>query len=319
MRLFLLVAAVLAGWFYVDRRAWVAEPASGGPFVESVGGCDLPLPSDDAALVFASYYDGAAVSDVRLEPGVQSDETTTLEVRIARGSRPIYLVVAGARHNILRFTGWTARLERVVLVTGTKYPTAATGLPKDLVTFAQREACGPRLDGLYDAPPGADLSFVADVVKRPFPASMPSELRAQQKTRWQMPDAIGGGYDPWQLTISDNSVTPSIYEGQDKALSIPDWFKVADADRFYPGGLEQIDLEQLIAPVAASPYKLLPSRAGIAQLVREGKLVAQGADTFLVKEPIDAPEGLYGAQSVTFVVAPGVPAPTGDLGHSKVR
>src|SRR5438270_9734435 len=194
MRLLLCVAALIAAWFAADRWFMVAHAATGGPHLAPIGNCDLPQPSEKAAMVFASYYDGAAVSPVRLGEGEQGDTTSVVKVRIARGVGPLYVVIAGSRHSILDVSGWTKRVERLVVATDPHWPIAVTGLPLDRVQFVARGSCGGSipLDDVYKlAQSHQDLSPLSMVVRRPFPASMSDEERRKQKTEYRMPDATG--------------------------------------------------------------------------------------------------------------------------------
>ena len=319
MRITLFLAALVASWFALDRWFMVADAAAGGPKLMQIGSCDLPQPSERAKMIFASYYEGAAVSTVRLGSADSTDGTSTVELRVAPGIGPLYIVVAGSRHNVLRVTGWTKRIERLVIVTRPDFPTAVSGVPEAVVTFADLNACGGNLDDVYDAPKGADLSFLATVAKRPFPRSMSAKERAKQKTEWRMPDLIGGGYDPEKLTISEFGITASIYKPHDSASGLPDWYKDSRANDYDPAGIVDIDPASLITPVEAERYKVLPGRAGIGQLLHEGKIERISSDEYRVLTAIDVPQGLCGAESVTLVLAPGVPEPSGDLCHSHLR
>jgi hypothetical protein len=319
MRILLFIAALAATWFACDRWLMVAEAATGGPRLMQIGDCNLPQPSERATLVFASYYEGAAVSTVRLGDPESTDATSTLEMHVAPGVGSLYVVVAGGRHNVLRLTGWTKRVERLVVVTRPDYPTAVTGLPETIVQFADANSCGGPLADVYKAPPGADLSFLAGVVKRPFPESMSAEERSRQKTMWRMPDVIGGGYDPDRMTISEWGIAATIYKPHDSASGLPDWYRATRADDYSPGGIVPIDTASLISPVPSEPYKVLPGRAGLGQLLRDDKIARVDSETYRVLTQIDVPQGLCGALSVTFILDPAVREPTGDLCHSKIR
>ena len=319
MRIILFAAILIASWFALDRWVMVAQAATGGPRLAQIGDCRLPQPSEKATLIFASYYEGAAVSTVRLGDTESTDPTSTVEMRIAPGIGPLYIVVAGSRHNVLRVTGWTKRIERLVVVTRPDYPTAVAGLPESVVQFADAGACGYPLDDVYKAPRGADLSFLSAVVKRPFPPSMSQEERAKHKTMWRMPDVVGGGYDPERLSISEWGIGATIYKSHEPASGLPDWYKATRADDYDPAGIVAIDSASLVTPVAAEPYATLPGRAGLGQLIRDGKIERMDSETYRVLTQIEAPQGLCGAELVTFVLAPGVPEPSGDLCHSRIR
>ncbi|HVL79557.1 MAG TPA: hypothetical protein VM346_09775 [Sphingomicrobium sp.] len=311
----------LAGAFYADRVWAVVGLASDGPTLAQIGNCDLPQPSEEAAMVFASYYEGAAVSPVRLGEGRQGDTTSVVDVHIGRGFAPLYVVIAGSRHSILNVSGWTRRVEKFVVATRPDFPTAVTGLPSDKIMFVHRDKCGGTipLDDLYDlARTRQDVSSASMVVRRPFPESMPEEERRKQKTPFRMPEAIGGSYQPESLTLSASGVSFSEYRSHSHG-SVPDWFKRAEAPLFHPAGLAEVNLSALVAPVAARPYRVLPDRAGLAQLVRDGKIEQLGSDSFRILEAIELPEGLCGSMSVTFTLAAGAPHPEGDLCHSRIQ
>jgi len=294
------VAALAGLWAWVDRSWAVAAPAAGGPFLQRSEGCAPPRPSEDATLVMAGFYEGAGISTMRLaaeQP--QQEGTSAVDVRISPGFGPIYLVVVPDRKTVLRFSGWTRRLERVLVLASAQYPAGVTGLPRTVVAFADRGACQVSAAQFYD-PERAG----------PGPAGL---ARLLGRAR---PDAMGGAYDPWQLTISGGGVGARVYEGQDHAPGVEeDWSE--EVARFSPAGVLPVEAGQLVANVEAAPYRVLPGHAGLAQLVREGKL-RRRYDTYRLLAPIDAPEGLYGAESVTFELAPGMPRPRGDIGHSRV-
>lgn len=321
MKFWLFLGLAAAAGFYADRVWAVAEPVSDGPTLAQIGNCDLPQPSEEAAMVFASYYEGAAVSPVRLGEGKQADTTTVVNVRIGRGFAPLYVVIAGSRHSILAVSGWTRRVEKFVVATRADFPIAVTGLPADMVMFVDRDKCGGTtpLDDLYDlARTRQDVSSVSMVIRRPFPESMTEEERRKQKTPFRMPEGIGGAYQPESLTLSGSGVSFTEYRAHSHG-SVPDWFKRADAPLFHPAGLAEVNLGALITPVPAQPYRVLPDRAGLAQLVRDGKIEQLGSDRFRIVGSIELPEGLCGSKSVTFTLAAGAPHPDGDLCHSTIQ
>jgi hypothetical protein len=290
------VAAAAGAWAYVDRSWAVAAPAAGGPFVRPAVDCAPPRPGADAALVIAGFYEGAGTSTIRLAATrPQEDGTSVVDIRIAPGTGAIYLVVVGETKTVIRFSGWTRRLERVLILTDATSPTGVTGLPLARVSFADRHACGLSAGQIYEPERGQRPSGLVRLLGR------------------ARPDGIGGAYAPYLLTVSGSGVGASVYDGRERAAGLEEW-----EGRFSPAGVLEVDAGQLIANVPAAPYRLLPAQAGLAQLVREGKLVRRGSDTFRVLAPIEAPVGLYGAQAVTFELAPGVPRPSGDIGHSRV-
>lgn len=309
-------AALVAAWFFWGGYGR-AEAHSGGALVVAAGECDLPQPSEAAAMVFAGYYDGAAISSVRLvADNPQEEPTTAVRVAVSPGFPSIYLVVAGSRSSILDFSGWTDRLERVVVLTRDEYPTGVTGLPADRVTFVSQSDCNVVPENFYRSWPGRERGELAMLVRRPHPPGVDPALEPGLPP-YRMPDAVGGAYKPEVLTISAGGVGATEYPAHyGDSFSDP----IDRVERAYePAGVAQVRLEGVIANVAAEPYRTLPGWAGLAQLIREGKLEQTSSDSFRVLAPIDVPAGLYGGTSVTFELAPGAPAPSGDLAHSRIR
>lgn len=304
------IAACIAGWLAVEHLYAAAPYENRGPEVAQLGDCILPPPSEDAATVLAGYYEGAAVSDVRLNAiNPQEEATTALDVRISPGFKPIYLVVAGSRNSIMRFKGWTRRIKQLVVVTRQPYPVGVTGLPRSKILFAQD--CGINPSNLYGGTTPLGISNFGQSSGGPVP---PGDMVAAAALA--APDVIGGGYNPAVLTIGSGSVGATIYAAHDEDGGLPEWQR--GYARFNPAGVYAVDRNSLVAPVASEPYEQLPGWIGLAQLVRDGKLERIDSDNFRVLAPIHIPAGLYGAEAVTFVVPRDQPDPSGDLGHGKI-
>lgn len=311
----LLVAGAAGGWFFMNGSP-AGEPAvTGGPFRAKLGDCALPQPSEDSAMIFAGFYEGAGTSTVHLEAdNEQQEETSVVDVAISAGLKPVYLVIVGDRSSVMRFSGWTQRIERLIVVTNNAYPTAVSGMPLDRIRFADRKDCLVGARDLYDSPVRGNSEVLAGLVKRPQPPDLTPEQRARLP-QYRMPDAIGGAYEAAVVTIGSNTVKTKEYVNGDYATDAAGGMGL----RFSPAGVQSVNLGALIATVPAKPYEVLPGWAGLDQLIREGKLESIGSDQFRVLAPIRLPVGLHGAHAVTFIVPPGVARPKGDLGHSKIR
>ena len=88
--------------------------------------------------------------------------------------------------------------------------------------------------------------------------------------------------------------------------------------RFFPGGVVDIDPKAVVASVPAVSYEVLPSQAGLVQLLSTGALTQNSSGEYIVRRKIRFPAGLAGAHSVTFLVLKGTPYPDGDPAHSCV-
>jgi hypothetical protein len=90
-----------------------------------------------------------------------------------------------------------------------------------------------------------------------------------------------------------------------------------DLRRFYPGGVVEIDPKSVVASMPVARYDVLPGRAGLAQLVRAGKLEVKNGE-FLIKQKIRFPAELSNIYQVKFRLLKGVPRPDGNPGDSEV-
>lgn len=314
MRHILLIAALpllaWGAWAGIERSVAAAPAETGGPFVAEIAPCAPPPPSKEAALVFAGYYNGAAISSVRLEAeNPQEEATTALDLRIAPGFKPLYLVVAGARNSVLLVDGWTGRIERLVVVTQKPYPVGVTGVPRSKLLFV--EGCSLPPAALYRSQPDP-AAWLLGGRRTPQQGVEPPLLPGLRA-----PDVVGGGYDPAVLTIGADAIAAKIYAAHDQDPDLPEWQR-GYAD-FEPAGVYDIDPDSLVAPVPATRYDQLPGWMGLAQLVRDGKLERMDTENFRVRGLVRIPAGLFGAQAVTFVVPSDQPDPAGDLGHSKIH
>jgi len=113
-----------------------------------------------------------------------------------------------------------------------------------------------------------------------------------------------------KLTIIGNASNVVVQTGPSRARD--------EMDRFFPGGVSEIDPKAVVGSAPAEPYNVLPSQAGLVQLLASGELTENRAGEYIVRKKIRFPAGLYGAHSATFVVMKGTPYPDGDPGHSCV-
>lgn len=112
----------------------------------------------------------------------------------------------------------------------------------------------------------------------------------------------------------------------------PEDFRVSGRPRAGAEGLKDAVDAGVLEPLTDAAWPLLDSIYA-AEARRRGFQVQEGArgdgslwisnmpslsTAYLVRKPFVVPAGLYGADSATFFVLPGVPAPQGILGHSTV-
>lgn len=309
-----------------DRQRIAAAGERQRKLDEARAGCTLPRPSEAAQVLLLSAYEGNALSSVTI--GSQDIEVRTASIAVEAGDGPLYVVAVSHRPMIWRFTGAVDRLERVVLTSQSNRPngsradarptTGATGLPAEKFVFLPRPACLP---AFWEHPSIQSAQTVAivrgETGKAPLIATryavsgitIPSMTLAQAEGRQDASPGIVIERDGKSFAI-DMSGTP-------RMRNVPGGLE-SEVARFFPGGVVEIDVANVVASEQPVRYEVLPSQAGLLQLMRSGALGRNTRGEFLIREKIRFPPGLYGAHSARFLLLDGVPPPDGDPGHSCV-
>jgi Ca2+-binding EF-hand superfamily protein len=289
-------------------------------------GCELPGASDKAKVVLLGAYEAEALSNVAL--GSQDIEVRTGRIVIEPGDEPLYVVVPTHRATIWQVSGAVERLERIVLSSAEtggnrsdpqNVPLAGvTGVPSDRVSFLKRSNC---LSYFSEAP--SSRSMVSAGVVRKMTGKAPDVIAASYSV--SMFSAPSGKIDTDRgergasvvirkregtLTIIGNGGNTTIQMGPSRARD--------EMLRFFPGGVMEIDPKTVVSSGSAMQYEVLPSQAGIVQLLASGALSENRSGEYIVRKKIRFPAGLHGAHSVTFLIMKGTPYPDGDPGHSCV-
>jgi hypothetical protein len=284
-------------------------------------GCALPEASAKAEIHILTGYEGSALSNLSI--GGQDRVTQTAQIEIEPGDTPLYLVLASYELVIWQVTGAVDRVERIVVQSAAGDPGirsgAVVGLPAEKVIFVAAGVC--LAGGWEDGAEGlardalrkhlgrdatrvhADYTFAS--------VALPSGEGGSAK-RGEV-DIIVSGDKRFALTEDGMVELPRTAPGEEDAAM------ARELERFHPGGLVTLDPATVVSAYPVEPYVVLPQQAGLAQLMEQGLIKRQG-DAFLVLQPIPRfPAGLWGANSVSFVLGPGVPMPPGEPGHSSVR
>ena len=309
--------------------------------------CKLPRAREGIDVVAMQIGEGRAVPTVSL--GGDGVVTTLTDLEIAPGDTPLFLVVAARTHVILRFSGATERVQRVLSIGATA---GFTGIDRRLISWQAAENCAV-----------ADWGYGA-YKKGRWSETLKAGLgRAPDRAhyfRFSGRRSLPGG-----TRLVDRSFPGRIGVDQ-SGTAAPIWkaFHV-----FAPGGLIQVRTGDVQAANKVTRYGVLPHLAGLATLVETGALdildpgamfriktpgqdgcVKLGGNTicggtgtttivvgggrylsgsggilvdgrrpkFEIRDQIRFPAGLRGAQAVDFVRRATIPAPTGDPGDSKV-
>lgn len=260
--------------------------------------CALP-PVPASAKLIAYGGQPQALSSVAI--GGLNKVTGLIDVTIEPGEAPLYLVMTSHGSTLWRFSGATGRVTHVVLssVTGSAGAVSASGaigLPATKVNVSRT---------------GCPEPF------RTMDASQLGKARASvQMSLGRAPDLMLAHPGVQQLSLPSGEVVVA-----DERQTMPPpgfdpemWIQAA---RDWEAGVAVVDPRQVVAKAPIDKYVVYPDKVGLSQLIGGGALVKLGPDKYRLIKPIPLlPPHMSGGQSVTFVIAQGIPVPTGDPGYS---
>ncbi|WP_257166007.1 EF-hand domain-containing protein [Bradyrhizobium sp. SRS-191] len=289
-------------------------------------GCELPAASDNARVMLFGGYEAEALSNVTL--GSQDVEVRAGRIVIEPGSEPLYIVVPTHRATIWQVSGAVERIERIVATSMENRPNrtdaqavplaGVTGVAAERVSFLKRTNC---LSYFSEAPSSGSLVSAGAVRrmtgKAPDVVAARYSVSAFSAPSGKIETARDERDGPLIIRKREGSLT-IIGSGGNATIQMGPSCARDEMMRFFPGGVMEIDPKTVVSPVPAVPYEVLPSQAGIVQLLASGALSENRSGEYLVRSKIRFPAGLYGAHSVTFLVMKGTPYSDGDPGHSCV-
>lgn len=270
-------------------------------------GCRLPQLAEGSKLVVFSAYEGRGLSTVSL--GDDDVEVSVADVVIEDGEGALDLVLLSYEAQIWRLRGAVGRIGRVI---ASSYHRAGpndatprvgvTGVSADKVVVPARSDCLQYFSSEAHAGRPRTLAALATLTKR-------------------TPDAVFATYGVSTLSLpsgqlDEKATLPAMIALPASGPATPIWRQML---RFNPSGLIRINPSDVVSPLAARAYAVLPQQAGLAQLVEDGTLtVAANGRDFTIHRKMRFPAGLNGAHSVRFILGRDVPLPEGSPGHSCV-
>lgn len=316
-------ATAVFDYFDVDRNGTISHAEAGAITAEQrlarqvrerrEAGCFFTPPSPTARFIAYAPYGGQTVSSVFV--GSPDIETSVIDVQIAAGDEPLYLVLRTYDSTIWRFTGATGRIERVVAASfksmhrdesrgaGATSAVGIMGIARDRVQVTTRDC----------------LPDYGD--QREIDAGVPQEALAALFTR--QPDVIARENPVGRLSMPSLAFTR--FKEADKPTPPPGFDPTIwqDAVQFFSGGLATLKAADVVAAEPVGDYDVLPSKFGLARLVATGHLRFEGESShkrkFILLKPITRwPAEMNGALSTAFVKPDDIPMPAGKLGHSCV-
>jgi hypothetical protein len=268
--------------------------------------CAMPALAAGADLVLLSTYEGVSLSSVSV--GGQDQETNIIDVAIQPGDEPLYLVLASYESMVWRLTGAVKRVQRVAISSANAAPggvsaSGGVGLPKDKVAIL----------------PANCISYFSKTDGR-------DSLRAEatlERSIGKRPAKIVATYSASAVTLPSGEITtpsrdPREQGGTPAGFDPETW---REALRFWPGGVQQVAPASIVARARVEAYSVLPSQAGLAQLVGSGALTKfRSSGKYRIVRPIARfPASMGGAHRADFLLAPGVPVPPGDMLHACLK
>lgn len=290
------------GEISTEEYAPIAERRRAISMERSIPVCTLPAVPAGAQLVVYGGYEGDAISSAVI--GGADEETNLIDVKIERGSAPLYLILTSYESMVWRFSGDTKRVVRVVTSSLSRGKaeqslSGIAGIPRDRVTIAE---------------PGCPRYFYDSNVQKRTAA-----LATVVKALGREPDAAFGSYSAQSVSLPSGQVV----RANAKQAVMPHGFDPVmwrDAVGFWPGGLVSVDPRSVVATARVEPYKVLPSQMGLAQLIGAGSVTMTSGRSFRIVRPIPhLPPSMGGAHSVLLELAENVPMPPGDPVHTCIR
>lgn len=288
-------------------------------------GCAMPKASEKARVIVLSAYETEALSSVTL--GSQDVVVRTGRVVVEAGPAPLYIVIPTFSAAIWQFGGAVERVERVVMSSLVSGPNGrnnvqlpplagATGIPSERLSFLARSDC---LRYFYELPSSASVETIAEV--RKATGKEPEVVAAKYSVSGF---AVPSGKvetlkdeRPQPLIIQKSQGTLNIIGDSSNVIIQAGPSRVRDElYRNFPGGVIDIDPKSVVANVSVAAYEVLPSQAGLVQLLATGALTQNSSSEYIVRKKIRFPAGVDGA--MTFVIRKGAPYPDGEPGSSCV-
>jgi hypothetical protein len=288
-------------------------------------GCAMPKASEKAKVIVFSGYETEALSSVTL--GSQDAVVHAGRVVVEPGSESLYIIISTYSATIWQFSGAVERIERLVMSSLLTGPNSgdpqrpplvgATGIASQRLSFFSRSDCLSYFD---DSRSNSSAQTVTAV--RNATGKEPEIVEQVSVSGFAVPS---GKIE----TLKDQRAEPFIIEKSEGTLTIispssnviipvgPSQARY-EMNLSFPGGVIDIDPKAVVANVPVAAYEVLPSLAGLAQLVATGILTRNSSGDYLVHQKIRFPAGLSGGHAVTFRIMKGTPYPDGDPGHSCV-
>ena len=260
----------------------------------------LVLPANTKVYAAGAY----AGREANFQIDQSGHQATTLQVAVHEPNAPVALLL-GAYEPTVWSIGWTQQTRIVaVLVTG-YHRQQLTGLPDSvpllISSYEDRGPCGYAYVG------GEGSAKLNNVAREAFGRPVDVAYAAQDGR------AAIGKLPPGAALVTDAAAKPV------------EAFQQKDAPLAGQAGIDAAIRAGTLRPATEADLQAWNRARGAAGDVPRIVGADRARDSSLpyrsytVLKAFAIPAGLYGAHSATFFVTPGVPAPSGNPGHSQVR
>lgn len=270
---------------------------------ESLGGrCTMKPPSAGEQIFAVGVYDAPAISPLAI--GGQDGETGLIQVHIEKGTTPLYVVLASYGRMLWKFDGDVRRVAHVAVAVSSGpstrlTPAGVTGIKADRVSFLR----GDCLSTFYKAD-SSEATKAKGIIRRSLGRD---------------PNGLFGSYSPHSVLLPSGSFEPADRKAPPPPARGFDPAAWNAAILFWPAGIGQASAKDVVSLASVEPYQVLPAQFGIAQLLGNGSLMRGEKGGYRIVRAIPRyPAGMTGSHAEKLAIAPGVPRPAGDPGHSCV-
>ena len=275
----------------------------------SIMRCRLPDWPKGAKPAFAAAYRGQGLANVVFKNRQQL--VSVVRIHIEEGPDNIALLLSAPGNVIWQTTGVKERVAKIYLGSrfrlGTQSSVAVVGIDKTKVHFIQTSACLP-------------FSYTSDAERKHID-------RAIQALTGIAPVAVVAVASKKMVAIPSGrtdrkSINPSAIAPPKGSPAAPLWAAVG---RSFPAGIIRLKPEEIVSKFPVEKSRVLPGRAGLAQLIDQGALEIAGGSVapsaipklrlpvgeLRIVAPIQIPPGLGGSIVRRFVLAKNVAVPKG--------
>ena len=264
---------------------FIPESAVPGPTSNASNPKCEPMPVDGGSrVVLLSVFVGRSLSSVALAG--QNRLTSAVIVRVEPGDEPLTAILTSRDRVLWRFEGATDRIAKVIVTSttleqpGAHVVSGVAGISLEKVSFLKGQNCLPYFTNM-DSIKAQMTATMARILLGKAPnvvvgsngmntVQLPSgkELVPEKAERAtyltvQKPNGM------W-VTIGTDGVVRVVTGSQAPANTLP--MLQDDYLNQFPGGVVQIDPKSVVADGPAEAYEVLPGKAGLAQLLKQGVL-----------------------------------------------